>query len=989
MLCICGGSAGAFGAEPAEPTATEREVADHLLHGNRQAALQLFADIARDRYPAQAEAADKLETLQWSAAEARGLAEAYLQAGQFAQARAVLAPHLGKHAQPETVLLRAEIERQNGTAAGRLKLLMAAAQQHPKHLPLRVALGEALYETGKRTEARQLLDPLADLYQDGAMADTADLLAVAQSLALNGYFKDALSVLDKAEAGAAEPAEKLQANLALGLLYLQKYNYRDSDMALRKVLQINPHHAEALAAMARIDVASDGDLAKARKRIDDVLQDQPAALAARTMRAEIALHDEDLDEARRQIQKALDQRGDFADAIAVQGAIAKLSDDEALWKKAEAAAQKLNPADAGLYVTAASYLEMAHRYREVRLLLQKAIERDGDAWQAHAALGVAYARVADDAKAKKELETAFAGDPYDVRTANQLTVLYDDVLKQMVLLPGRRADLRVHKADRKVLERAVLPFLQDSAEALDKAYGLQAKRPLQFEIFPQVQQFAVRTVGLPQMGAHAVCFGHLITSRSPISDPFNWKMVLFHELSHVYHIQATDGRVPRWLTEGLAMMETVWANPRWRQANDRRAWERLQNGQLAKIAKFNLAFSQARSMQDIFDAYDQAMREVEFLAERFGKDKVRQLALSHASGKPTTALVQEVLGQSPEALDAAFAEWLGQNLKQYRKDFRVDGDQLAKKLQSAESKSTAGGAFQDAIKAMQAGDRAKAMTLLTQVLLANKESDPDLTRQAAYLRMEMAAATGNKAETIMHAQFLVNLPNGRGDGLRQRAILFHAALGDHKPAVAVQHLRGAQAIAPNDPVTQGLLRDAMRLAATAVLQPGKRADADEWLKALAPQGLAQLRQLALELADREPHDGGAALLLGELAWQAAQAGIGKTAKDPAAVALAAQQLQTAAEQLEERDPANPQALILEARGQWAAGNGKAALPLYRMAADRAKTPQARTQAWCEAAKLAAEAGDPAEKAEAERHCGVQRAPDGKAPGEEPADDRAP
>ena len=567
-----GGWIGAPTLAHAQQTATERELAAHSLHGNRRGAMLLAAETARARNSKNPELADKLETLPWSVAEAVELAQWWTTEGKFGAARAVLAPHVGtKTADPRAALALVEVERLSADAPTRLKLLMKLGQSLPKHLPLRLQLGQALYETGKAIEARKLLDPLADLYQEGSVTETQDLVAVARSLALNGYFKDALAVLAKAEDGAEEPADQVAIQLELGQLYLQKYNYRDADSAMRKVLQINPNHPLARTAMARIDVASDGDLAKARERLDAVLRDHPAWLPARALRAEIALHDEDVEQAKAQLGIGSAQRADFPDLVYVQGAIAKIGEDPVMWTQAVQAATRLNPNDGNLYLQTAVYLEMAHRYREVRELLQEALKRDGDLWQAHAALGVAWARVADDAKAKKELELAFGGDPYDVRTANQLTILYDDVLKSMHLLSGPNVDLRVHKKERKVLERTALPFLQSSVDQLTTAYGFAPKKPLLVEIFPQVQQFAVRTVGLPQMGAHAVCFGHLITSRSPVAEPFNWKLVLFHELSHVYHIQASDGRVPRWLTEGLAMMETAWANPRWRQANDRRA----------------------------------------------------------------------------------------------------------------------------------------------------------------------------------------------------------------------------------------------------------------------------------------------------------------------------------------------------------------------------------------------------------------------------------
>ena len=55
---------------------------------------------------------------------------------------------------------------------------------------------------------------------------------------------------------------------------------------------------------------------------------------------------------------------------------------------------------------------------------------------------------------------------------------------------------------------------------------------------------------------------------SPKAEPFNWGNVLWHELGHVFAIQLSKSRVPRWFTEGLSEYETVRARPEWRREND-------------------------------------------------------------------------------------------------------------------------------------------------------------------------------------------------------------------------------------------------------------------------------------------------------------------------------------------------------------------------------------------------------------------------------------
>ena len=955
VLAACASLAtGGASAAPLEESALAREARDDLLHGHPDAALLLFEANAT-------ESKTTVDRRTWVAAEALALSQTLAALGRYPEARKVLAPHLqGKKPDADLVLAAAAVERQIGTGPARLQLLARAGAQAPKDVRLHVALGEQLLELGKAVEARKILDPIADRFEAGEFKDTAELVAVARSLALDGYVKDANRVFGEAEQAASDDAEKVAVQLPWGQLFISKYNYRDGDACLQKVLAIDPNHAEALLGMARIDLVSDHAVAKARERVEAVLARNPQHLDALVLRAEIALEDEDYAAARQVLGRALQQRPDFPEALRVLGATCKLADDEPCFASAEKRARQINPDDGRFYFVAATWLEQAHRYREVLELLGKALQRDPDLWQAHAALGMGYARVADDKKAEKELQTAFDGDPYDVRTANQLSILYDNVLKQMTLLPGRAVDLRVHKKDRIAFERTMLPFLQESYDSLVKRYGFAPQAPLQVEIFPETEQFSVRTVGLPHLGAHAVCFGHLITSRSPSEKPFNWKMVLYHELSHVFHIQATDGRVPRWLTEGLAMMESAWADPRWKLGMDRRAYDRRKAGELAQLAHFNLAFTQAQSLQEIVDAYYQAMLLVEFLNDRFGFPKLRELVAAHRSGKDTATLVTQVLGVAPAAIDAEFDAWLGTKLARYDKDFRPTPDILARELglpkpgAQAElpplpDKAPVRAQLAQAVQLLRMGQIQPALPILRQLVSAPlaPQAPPTVPRDvcaARFLWMEMAVKLGDRAAQKDMATALVAQP--ACDGVRQRIVLAGVLKAEGNLTGSIAQLRAAQQLDPSDPAPVHLL-------AQTLLQTGQ---------------LAEARAAARTNAELDANDPAPAALLGKLAWEA------WPTANPEAQKELAHDLALAARSLEETDPGGRAAVLFEARQAVAQGRPATGLAAYRMAAERAKTPAERAEAWCELAGAADKAGARADRDEAARHCQSETPP---------------
>ncbi len=975
------------------PTALGREAGDYLLHGNVKAALGVF-ERAQPNAPL-------------TNADAVIAAQVQLRLGNHKEARTLLAGALAaKVPDTQAVLLQAEIERQTGSQPARVALLGKAVKANPGDPQLLVALGAALYETGKSREARKLLDPLADRYENGQFKEPLDLLAVAESLRLNGYVRDANRVYEEANQAVDSDAERLALELAWARLFVSKYNYRDGDKSLKKVLTIDPRHPTALALMARIDLKSDQDVSKARKRLDALLAENPRDLDALVLRAEVALHDEDYPTAKGFLDRAQTQRTDSLDVLAVRGALAKLADQPNDFAAAEKAAKKLNPDDGRLWLVTAGYLEMAHRYREVQLLLQTAIQTQPELWPAHAELGMSYARIADDVKAKKELETAYSGDPFDVRTANQLNVLYDGVLKQMVTLPGKKADLRVHRKDRKAFEREILPFLQDAMTTLEAKYGFAPEKPIQVEIFQETEQFSVRTVGLPQLGAHAVCFGHLVTSRSPNEKPFNWKMVLWHELSHIFHIQMTDGRVPRWLTEGLAMMESAWANPRWTMRMDRRAYDRLKAGQLAHVATFNLAFSQAQSMQEIIDAYYQAMLLTEFLSEKYGFAKLRALVAGHKTGATTVALVQQELGVSPEEVDTGFATWLGQKLSRFDQDFRPYLPGLVKEFGAVEKPAAKPQPEADAqegenaeeateapadvtppadpvrpykpqmtlvVNALHIGQGRKALQTLAEELkaapkvdLTKPQNQLDLCTLRALL-MDVLAASGDRVGAAEQARALVDAPNGVCDGVKQRAILAMAHKQGSDPIDIVTNLAVASRLDPGDPSIAALWVDAAERAHAALVKGGEDAK-KPWVLVVAPQGKrtearARIRAAA-ELDTNEARFGASLAKLAWLDWQAATDDVQKRE--------ALDDLKLAATVLMETEPSGRLAVLFEARLLQAQGQLAPAILPYRLAAERGVTSKDRREAWCELADLAAKTPAKEDAAEARRRCDAEK-----------------
>ena len=89
---------------------------------------------------------------------------------------------------------------------------------------------------------------------------------------------------------------------------------------------------------------------------------------------------------------------------------------------------------------------------------------------------------------------------------------------------------------------------------------------MRIELYPEHDDFSVRSVGLAGVGLLGVAFGPVVVMDSPAArarGAFNWGSTLWHELAHVFHLSMTRNRVPRWFSEGLAVHEERRARPGW------------------------------------------------------------------------------------------------------------------------------------------------------------------------------------------------------------------------------------------------------------------------------------------------------------------------------------------------------------------------------------------------------------------------------------------
>ena len=452
-----------------------------------------------------------------------------------------------------------------------------------------------------------------------------------------------------------------------GELYQDSHQGQQASELFKEALQRDPH--DAYAAVDAAAVLMDDFARQADDYLYPVLQNLHAPAGARLhgllLAARAAL--EDADPAR--AAQWLDQAGTLAagahlpqlEVYALRAALAQYQGrDGSQWITL---ALKQDPHFGDAYAVPAYFAGIRWRQAQAIALYRKAVAVQPDLWSAQVQLASWLLRGEHIDEARRWLQAAYQGDPYDPVTVNTLRLL--DSLHQFDTLEhGHDASggpaLILHVSSN---EAAVLgPYAQRLAEralqTYSKRYQFQLRSPVNIEIYPNHDDLAVRTAGLPGLGGElGVSFGYVVAMDSPSAraqGEFNWGSTLWHEMAHVFTLESTQFRVPRWLTEGLSVFEEWRTGPIKGIEIPDYVYVALAQGKALPIAQLNGGFVRPQYPQQLLVSYMQAGLICDFIDRSYGFDQL--LALLHAFEHTTDVSValQRSLGLSAAQFDVRF-----------------------------------------------------------------------------------------------------------------------------------------------------------------------------------------------------------------------------------------------------------------------------------------------------------------------------------------------
>ncbi len=460
---------------------------------------------------------------------------------------------------------------------------------------------------------------------------------------------------------ATQPAgSKAHYKVRWGLLLHERSNNTEAADLFREALAQNPSdkdpsNAEAYLALAI--VSADGFDGNAVKFAAKAIDLDPKMAAAHEFMANLALENDIRDWAASEADKAIALENDALDAMAIHAALELIADrsPEAWFARINA----VNPGYGEAYAIVAHQLELHYRYDDAVTYYRKAIESNPRMWAAHSALGIDLMRLGKQDEALKELELSYRNDYRDAATVNSLRLL--DSYKNFETFRDDTTILKLHKKEAGLL----LPYMQEELHTIlatyEKKYQMKLEHPVQVEVYPDHEDFAVRTMGMPGLGALGVTFSEVVAMDSPSArkpGDFNWGSTLWHEMSHVFILQATNHRVPRWFTEGLAVHEEGARSPEWRSQPTLEVLLAIRDKKLLPIERLDRGFVYPQYPSQVVVSYFQAGSICDFITEKWGESKLLEMVHSFARVQTTPQVVEQDLGLASEDFDKQYLAWL-------------------------------------------------------------------------------------------------------------------------------------------------------------------------------------------------------------------------------------------------------------------------------------------------------------------------------------------
>ena len=599
-----------------------------------------------------------------------GSSRARVMTGEYTGAEEILRQSLSTFPEDENLRVRlAEILTLTGRSDVARQVLEPAIRNQTAGVQTLVRFGEILLLHGHEAEAEPYFRQAISYYDRGLVFDAEDIAWVARACRALDRFHDANNLFR--EAVRIDP-ENLDIHVQWGDLFRDKYNAVEARRSYELVLKQNDKHVPALTGLAQTVHGKE-----AEDLLDTALRINPRSVPALVIKAGLLIEDDRYDAAEDCLQQGLQINPESVDAMALLAAIAALRGNEETFQSIESKMAAFSPANGQFYSRIAEICGRNYRFDKAVRMAQKAVALDSRNWNGYTILGMNLLRLGNESQGRLNLEKGFQGDPFNVWAMNMLRVL--DVLDGFETRSTEHFIVRLKPSDARILWPYLKPLLDESWNTLTAKYDFRPRGPILIEVFPEQEDFAVRTAGLPDIGhLLGVCFGSVITLGSPKAHKppgsINWEEVVWHEFTHVITLQMTNNRLPRWLSEGVSVFEEQNGRPEWGRRQDIDLIKAVQENRLIRLDQLDAGFSRAKTLADLNFAYYESSLLIEFIVERYGFETLKSLIYQYATHTQTDLIFQSVFDVSLAEFERHFFAWLDQRIQKINIYVAQDAD---------------------------------------------------------------------------------------------------------------------------------------------------------------------------------------------------------------------------------------------------------------------------------------------------------------------------
>lgn len=462
--------------------------------------------------------------------------------------------------------------------------------------------------------------------------------------------------------------------LRWGELFMQTYQYQEAYNLFTEALERDPNNFWAHLGAAQAMREGGGDpqmVAMHMEAADNELAPAGVRFRARLMQVHTLLQQDRFDQAREALDEAfrLARANDLPllelHALEAAFAFMRLQPHEAH----VAAALALNPAYGDAWFIPGYYASITRRYREAGEFFTKAVEVQPDHWEAHLELGQNHLRLNNITEAQDHVRIAYAGDAFNPRAVNLLRLL-DTFVEDMRVLtypdppegPFPRLALRLAKKEADILKDYARDLSLASIDLYSQRYRFEPKAPVTVEIFPNHEDFVVRSIGMPGVGILGVTFGYLFAMDSPTAHPrgesYHWGTTLWHEMAHVFTLEITNHLVPRWFSEGISVFEEWRTGPIPGRKIPLNVYQAMAEGKFLPIAELDDGFMRPTYEDQVIVSYMQAGLVFEFIDLEYGFEPIVDMLYQFRDGASPTQAIEKALGISVADFDRHFEQFI-------------------------------------------------------------------------------------------------------------------------------------------------------------------------------------------------------------------------------------------------------------------------------------------------------------------------------------------